>query len=45
MRGYEDNIKINFQNIKVEDVDWIHLAPGYVLLQVCVNKLMNQCVS
>jgi hypothetical protein len=40
-RRRDDNIKVDFKEIRWEGVDWIHLAEGRDHLHVVVNNLMN----
>jgi hypothetical protein len=37
----EDNIKIDIREIKLEDVDWIHLAQDRDMWRALVNTVMN----
>jgi len=40
-RRRDDNIKVNFKEIRLEGVDWIRLAEGRDPWHVVVNTLMN----
>jgi hypothetical protein len=43
-RGWEDNIKIDFREIGLENVDWIHLTQDRGQWWALVNTAMNLLV-
>jgi len=38
---WEDNIKVNFQKVKLEGVDWIYLAQDKDEFRTLVKAVMN----
>jgi hypothetical protein len=40
-RGWEDNIKLDFREIWINGVNWIHLAQDRVRWRAFVNMVMN----
>ena len=42
---WEDNIKMDLQEVGCGDVDWIELAQGWERLRALVNAVMNLRVS
>jgi hypothetical protein len=38
---WEDNIKMDLREIRIDGVNWIQLAQGRVQWQACVNMVMN----
>ena len=45
MSSCEDNIKINFKEIVLEALDWIHLAEDVEQWLAVVNTMVNLWVS
>jgi hypothetical protein len=41
---WEDNIKMDLREIRIDGVNWIQLAQDRVQWQACVNTVMNLCV-
>jgi len=40
-RRWEDNIKMNLQEVECEDMEWIELAPDRVRWRALVNAVIN----
>jgi hypothetical protein len=44
-RRWEDNIKIDFREMRIDETNWIRLAQNRVQWQAFVNTVMNLRVS
>jgi hypothetical protein len=40
-RRWEDNIKIDFRQIRIDEANWIQLTQDRVQWRACVNTVMN----
>jgi hypothetical protein len=40
-RSWEDNIKMDLREIRIDEANWIQLAQDRVQWRACVNTVMN----